>query len=943
MSGLDFASYFEAVHGVRPFPWQERLLAKLIDTGEWPSLIDLPTASGKTACMDVALFYLAWCIERGEPWRASRRIVFVVDRRIVVDAAAARAQRIHKAISEPGVTALSALRDALCMAGGDEPLMCQTLRGGMPRERDLTFNPAQPMLITSTVDQVGSRLLFRGYGLSRYSWPIHAGLLGFDTLILLDEAHLSAPFVDTVEAVRREQARAEQPVTPVRPVRVVPLSATARSVSEPFRLGPADLAHPTIAARLNAPKDARLIEVSKPAEKVKALLRETMRIYAELADLCVPAVAVIVNRVRLARELFDALQDETEKQDFQLELMIGRSRPLDRDRVAARVIARAEAGRAPHVCDRGLIVVATQTIEVGADLDFHGIVTEGASLDALRQRFGRLDRLGTFRQARAVVVGGSDADDDPVYGAALNRTWRELASKAKQENGCLTFDFSIEGMHSFLKGVDATAFNTEPRLAPQLTPLHLELLVQTEPEPMYQPDVAALLHGFETEAADVQIVWRENLPIVRASDGQLVLDRRETVSARALLALNPPSSLEAAALPVAAVRSWLGRTADKPSVSDVEGAGEEDDLDVKTAASLPVLIRRADDWEFVYPRYIRPGDTVVSPSEYGGCDEYGFAPNDEEPVRDLSSEARAKLQRSSLLVLTSKTLASQETSERPRAAWRDLADVEAGAIEEQQVERLLISLDDSLRSANPWLGGDTVFEAVPNHDGFVYAIVIEEAATRAGDLSDENDISSSRTRPVALRAHNLGVGKRARELGASIQLPHNIVETLGTAGDTHDWGKADPRFQQLLRAGNDRVLPGELLAKGARTSKQVTVRLGERHETYSVALIKRYPQLLSPAADPELALYLVGTHHGRGRPLMPERTDEGTRFQIHHNDEQYVFEGAPELGVLGSGWSSTFWTLNRRYGPWGLAYLESVLRLADWLRSVDELKSGERP
>jgi CRISPR-associated endonuclease/helicase Cas3 len=536
-------------------------------------------------------------------------------------------------------------------------------------------------------------------------------------------------------------------------------------------------------------------------------------------------------------------------------------------------------------------------------------------------------------------VGGSDADDDPIYGTALNRTWGELLAKSDQKDGRPCFDFSVARMQSFLEDVDATGLSAPPRAAAQLTPLHLELLVQTEPAPMYEPDVAALLHGFECEAADVQIVWRQDLPIVRRSDGQVVLDRRETVAAQALLVLNPPSSLEAATLPVAVIRSWLSRTADQASMSDVEGARDEGDTEISAAVSVPVLVRRAENWNLAYPRDIRPGDAVVVPSEYGACDEYGFAPNCGEAVKDLSSSARARLQRSALLVLTANMLANLETAGAARAVWRELADTEAGAIEEKQVDQLLASLDDSLRRAHPWLRGETVFEAIPNRDGVVYAIVIQEAVTKSGDLSDE-DMSSSRTVPVALHAHNQGVGTRARELGTSIKLPQDVVETLGAAGTAHDWGKADPRFQQMLRAGGDQGLPGVLLAKSRRTSKKVRTSLGERHEAYSVALIKRYPQLLSSAGDPELALYLVGTHHGRGRPLMPERTDAGIQFRIDHGDEQYIFEGAPELGALGSGWPSLFWALNRRYGPWGVAYLEAVLRLADWLRSVDELQSG---
>src|SRR5262245_17413775 len=103
LSTDDFAAYFEAIHGKTHFPWQTRLLETVVQDDRWPGLLDLPTGTGKTATIDVALFHLALdAARRPADRKAPRRIVMVVDRRTVVDQAFDRAEKIAAALASPG-------------------------------------------------------------------------------------------------------------------------------------------------------------------------------------------------------------------------------------------------------------------------------------------------------------------------------------------------------------------------------------------------------------------------------------------------------------------------------------------------------------------------------------------------------------------------------------------------------------------------------------------------------------------------------------------------------------------------------------------------------------------------------------------------------------------------------------------------------------------------
>ena len=507
LQSTDFVAFFRDCYGYDPFPWQERLCVQVLQA-RWPRVIGLPTASGKTAIIDIAVFALA----AGAP-EACRRIAFVVDRRVVVDEAAERARHLAACLSNPATPAIEAVAVRLReIAGGDSPLAVSTLRGGIPPDEDWARTPTQPVVLLSTVDQVGSRLLFRAYGRhGPRSWPIHAGLLGRDTLVVVDEAHCARPFCQTLGAlVERFQAWAD--VNVGRSVRFVTMSGTAGEEPDfpPDDLKVVGRRGKDLDPRLIAHKIARLVPVKASSGDRAALVE---RIIAETTRLATDSrvVGVVVNRVTDARTIFERLELPADRKL----LLTGRTRSFDRDRLLASWRPRLRAAKERARRDEPIVVVATQCIEVGANLDFDALVTECAALDSLRQRFGRLNRLGLQSAAEAAIVGFEKPDDDdPVYGAALARTWSYLWTAARVETETVgrkkvehrIVDFGVNALDALLSGQPPedglSALCAPTRDAPLLLPAHLDLLAQTSPPPEPSPDVGQLLHGLGARSAE---------------------------------------------------------------------------------------------------------------------------------------------------------------------------------------------------------------------------------------------------------------------------------------------------------------------------------------------------------------------------------------------------------------------------------------------------------
>ncbi len=967
-----FATFFSAIHGYDPYPWQQRLINEVAKTDKWPDVLDLPTGTGKTAALDVAVFHLA--LRADEPARAAVRIALVVDRRLVVDAAHERATKIERALGSlswkrPVCPVVEEVARRLAgLAGESEwPLRAHRLRGGAPLEDIWVRSPSQPTILCSTVDQVGSRLLFRGYGVSDRMKPIHAGLLGEGALILLDEAHLSEPFRQTLTAVR-DIGRAGS--------RAVLLTATPGARADRvFRLDDEDRAHPQLAKRVRAPKWARLATATAASleKKLAKEARDLMKgLRASTPD--ARAVGVVVNRIASARTVFELLQGE---EDCEAVLMIGRSRGVDRDVVAdkLRPFFTDNSGRAGAT---PMFIVATQCLEVGVDLDLDALVTQAAPLDALRQRFGRLNRAGRLPEAKGCVIA-LKADlakraDDPIYGDRIRKTWEALTDVAMESR----VDFASDALTAVfeLGGDELSAPRSD---APVVMPAYMDLWSQTSPIPACDPEVGLFLHGAERGSADVTVVWRHDVGKDDLRPDRT--DRLETERRIAeRLAALPPRAGEAVQVPIAAVKRWLIAATDRRSeasnIGDVPQRMGTPDSSLAGVPGRPVFRwsgqGHAKTGILRNGRSLRPGDLIVVPATYGGCDAFGWSPDSADSVRDVADRAAWPYRARRLAVRlhsarfdradgiwrrVSRVLGGSEDVEDPDlvdlltdALGRDTPEVDGASRESdlESIRRSVLALKDAKGSLQRVAYGRDLGDGV-----ILLAPRGVRGCSPAGVLApttERDSFSQGCGASVTLDDHGRHVADRAVDSAKVLGLDDDVTSDLRLAAYLHDAGKADPRFQAFLSGtGNPWNAPDAadaVLAKSRRSSvrgawKRAGLPNGWRHEALSVQIARAHPELRA-AHDAALVLWLIGTHHGLGRPFFGF-VDENPRDPLPAlglakggTDMAEAGPQVPTFDLDGLDWPSLGAVLRRRYGIWRLAFYEALVRLADHRASEAE-------
>ena len=941
-----FEDAFEGLTGFRPFPWQRRLFDEWLSKGKLPPAVDIPTGLGKTSVMAV------WLLARAAGATLPRRLVYVVDRRVVVDQATEFAERLREALAKCNARLDMVRRGlGLCRSnldyGDAKERLCRlpisTLRGRHVDNREWMADPAVPAIIVGTVDMVGSRLLFEGYGLSRRLRPYAAGLLGCDTLVMLDEAHLVRPFERLLKAIHKGQcvssaggADASAGVfagSAVRngfppPLRMLSLSATLSPDSDrkPFCLDNDDKADGIVHTRLKARKSLTMEKLEKGSSLDDVLAEHAwglMRAESASAEKS-PSVAVYCDRRAVAEKVADNLRKRSSKEAPRPDviLFVGGRRVRERQEAAEELrghglIGDGEAARCVPV-----FLVATSAGEVGVDLDADHMVCDLVAWERMVQRLGRVNRRGAGA-ARVLVTDQGPPDGKTAGQHTVDRheaVRRLLDALPRDETGA-----HQAGPAALVRLADNPALHkcieaatTRLPLYPALTRPLVDAWAMTSLEHHAgRPEVGPWLRGWMEDEPQTTVVWRRYLPVRFWAHGD-ESEARPQREVRTFFAAAPPQTVELLETETWRVVEWLKKrasslselkaAAEPPTVPDDDDAEDEE----KTVERKPILapLNRNGPIAFLLDGANRPDRQEFTLS---------LAAIDERKPKELQASLVGKR-----LVVDARLGGIEEGMLKGDA----VSDKPAATIEDNWGKR------DDDPEEHPW---SFKVEALPeveretSHSGAVHAsdgwqdmlytpystspegeavsCLIVQKRRGEGESEDARAVARKAQR---LDEHQQWAGKEAERIAEMLGLGEADKGMLVAAARHHDNGKSARRWQQAF----DAKLEGGPYAK--TTSSPNQHRLGGfRHEFKSAVDAGRNGLDGLDRADPrfELALHLIAAHHGHARPAIG----------VGGYDDLPPSEAEASARVI----ALRFARLQRQWGPWGLAWWEALLRAAD--------------
>ncbi len=897
-----FDRAFEALTGHLPLSWQRRLyqehFAKGVDA--LPQVIGIPTGLGKTAVMAI------WLIARANyPDRVPTRLVYVVDRRTVVDQATDLAVR---------------LRDNCQQALGIEPPAISTLRGQLADNREWSRNPSRPAIIIGTVDLIGSALLFSGYRSSYKRRPLEAGLLGQDSLLVLDEAHLSRPFEKLIRAIDSEGPFQKDRDGRLQgnPMRVIRMSATSGSAeSKPSfglqidadgRLTGEDAKDGITVQRWEAKKQLTVMPIREKKELVGKLADAAIEL-AHRSNLMGKRIVVFVQRPDDAAKIADAIRKhggtKTKPGPFieSAEVLTGTMRGLERDELVQKPVLKRflNGDESPGDIDEPVFLISTSAGEVGFDLNADHLVGDAAPLDSWIQRLGRVNRRGKG-DARVILLKEASPADKTDFAKAC------IATSELFTNGMNVSPKAVAAFRGSLTPARIEQTSSPRPTMVELTDILLDGWSMTsilERMPG-RPPVGPWLRGIADELPQTTLAWRAELD--EPGFGDLDHDDIEEWFDTHRILTHETLSVKTSDTATWFKQRWSALPeAQKHDVEKrpviVDRAGREI---VPLGEIISRLSRKANDAD----AFLR-GAEVIVPVSFGGIRRYVGLLDSTEPKLGRGDGERASDEQESIL--------------KDRQNEIDVADVRG------RYRENIVKPEDGEAEIAPLIAGAA---KPPKHARHSLELVSDDEKTvRIVSYVPRHEKPETGQEPQTLKEHVCAVRKAVDDILSRMALSEAITQAARLAADWHDHGKNRKRWQRLLIFPRDFIKPDEPMGKSGGAMRRDP--RGYRHEFGSLhefTTAHGEGKLLDGAGNPinedifDLAMHLIAAHHGRGRPHYPKGgfdPDDEERSEETHTSAIRRFA-----------------RLQRKYGWWYLAWLENLLRCADAMASADHDAEG---
>lgn len=889
---MSFDSKYKKLTGhEKPLSWQKRLYDEYLSKGQIPDQLDLPTGLGKTSVMAL------WLIARAEGINLPRRLVYIVDRRAVVDQATHFAEQLRENISN----------ELACKLGlGDTKLPISTLRGAFADNKLWLENPATPAIIVGTIDMIGSRLLFEGYGVSRRMRPFHAGLLGVDSLFVLDEAHLCPPFesllttIDSGSSTFGSLSKDEKPNDP--PLHFLSLSATPHRINSRlsqtvFSLNNTGDRDNVVRKRLSAKKLLKFYEVDNK-EKIQKLAECSV----EYGVSKKPArVLVYCNSRKDAlkvKQEIDKQWKSRKKCEAISELMVGERRAYERMNLEIWLREKGFLTSKEGDSKTTAFLIATSAGEVGIDLDADHMVCDLVSWERMVQRLGRVNRRANCGHCAYIDVFSVNPEEPKNASSkkkeeyqslvelnlALKEPFECLRSMGWEEDGRVKVSLdAILDLRS-CKAILEKASTPSP-LYPALTRPLLEAWSMTSlKEHSARPEVAPWLRGWTDEEPQTTVVWRKYLPKQQNETSEQTISKNMVSKFFTYAPIHSSERLEAE---TRVVLDWLLKRArnleenfnNELACIVIDRAGEK--VTERTFGKLANISKKLKEQ---LERELADATIVVDARlcglSNGLLDEKSEI---EVPTADFSQE------------------------------WQDIESEKDHWMVEFRIEQLFSSEEDDEGLKVPDLDDQWkhihTFETRFSKSGRVISGL---AVFKWHDTTNDEDARSVLSHPQLLKDHSKQVLKCVRTIVHQLGLRDDEIEAFEKAAEFHDEGKNSELWQNAMNAPKDGNGPYAKTKGGGN----LHLLRGYRHEFGSLVDVRERDL---PRTTRDLIMHLIASHHGYARPII---SSEGC-------------DAAPPsaLKPIAGEASLRFAQLQKHYGPWGLAWREALFRAADHMAS----------